>query len=332
MVQENNIDAIVMITGLTEKGQSKCHRYWPTAGTSMTVANFVITNIETMDHPGYTRTSLTIKQGKDKPRPLVHWWFTGWPDHGTPKKDGKLWADDVLTCMIEVNKFIADNASRVKVKKGAELPPPPPILLHCSAGVGRTGTFVAIAHGMEHLKTAGSASPLKIVRTIRQDRMALVQHPKQFEFVHASLVRWAQMCHADYVVAKPKLQGKKAKFTAEEAVTQRGLEKSQAKVRLQETMKSGQKLKRRSSALRMKAIKDKSTGTAIQFQEDDSTGEMPKAAAIQQGMTQEMFDQLDVGNTGSISAKDFSQFADAQALEDLRGEASAEDIDEVMSL
>jgi len=321
-----------MITGLTEKGQSKCHRYWPTAGTSMTVANFVITNIETMDHPGYTRTSLTIKQGKDKPRPLVHWWFTGWPDHGTPKKDGKLWADDVLTCMIEVNKFIADNASRVKVKKGAELPPPPPILLHCSAGVGRTGTFVAIAHGMEHLKTAGSASPLKIVRTIRQDRMALVQHPKQFEFVHASLVRWAQMCHADYVVAKPKLQGKKAKFTAEEAVTQRGLEKSQAKVRLQETMKSGQKLKRRSSALRMKAIKDKSTGTAIQFQEDDSTGEMPKAAAIQQGMTQEMFDQLDVGNTGSISAKDFSQFADAQALEDLRGEASAEDIDEVMSL
>jgi len=57
-----------------------------------------------MDHPGYTRTSLTIKQGKDKPRPLVHWWFTGWPDHGTPKKDGKLWADDVLTCMIEVNK------------------------------------------------------------------------------------------------------------------------------------------------------------------------------------------------------------------------------------
>ena len=179
-------------------------------------------------------------------------------------------------------QFIADNASRVKVKKGAELPPPPPILLHCSAGVGRTGTFVAIAHGMEHLKTAGSASPLKIVRTIRQDRMALVQHPKQFEFVHASLVRWAQMCHADYVVAKPKLQGKKAKFTAEEAVTQRGLEKSQAKVRLQETMKSGQKLKRRSSALRMKAIKDKSTGTAIQFQEDDSTGEMPKAAAIQQ--------------------------------------------------
>lgn len=96
----------------------------------------------------------------------------------------------------------AANQTVVQVKKGAAPTIPAPILLHCSAGVGRTGTFIAIAHGMYHLETFGTASPLKIVRTIRQDRMALVQHPKQFEFVHAALVRWAQMCNADYTIVR----------------------------------------------------------------------------------------------------------------------------------
>jgi protein tyrosine phosphatase len=67
-----------------------------------------------------------------------------------------------------------------------------PVLVHCSAGVGRTGTFLAVNHAQEQLRVEGVADPLKIVETLRSQRPAMVQHLSQFFFVHDCITDWAE--------------------------------------------------------------------------------------------------------------------------------------------
>ena len=64
-----------------------------------------------------------------------------------------------------------------------------PWIVHCSAGIGRTGTFIAIDHGLNHLKRSGTCDVLKIIAIIRQYRGGMVQHCEQGEFVHLTLAK-----------------------------------------------------------------------------------------------------------------------------------------------
>jgi protein tyrosine phosphatase len=75
-----------------------------------------------------------------------------------------------------------------------------PVAVHCSAGIGRTGTLIAIDHCRDELKTVGETDPLVIIDAIRHDRCALVQHPQQFEFVHEACVKYAELHKTPFVV------------------------------------------------------------------------------------------------------------------------------------
>ena len=77
---------------------------------------------------------------------------------------------------------------------------PNPILVHCSAGVGRTGTIIAVDHAIRLLESKGKADCLAIIDSIREDRCALVQHNNQFEFAHEATVRYAELCKKAYKV------------------------------------------------------------------------------------------------------------------------------------
>ena len=91
MISENKVQAVLMVTGLLEKGTEKCVRYWPAelgSGNKLTFDGIGVESISTTDFPGGTKTELKMTQKGSKPTKVMHWWFTAWPDHGTPKKNG----------------------------------------------------------------------------------------------------------------------------------------------------------------------------------------------------------------------------------------------------
>lgn len=95
--------------------------------------------------------------------------YDTWPDHGIPIKDGRADTAAVTRMLVEVREATATAAPN----------PTAPILVHCSAGVGRTGTFVGVQHAMTSLDTTGSVSLIAIVTELRRDRVAMVQTPIQ---------------------------------------------------------------------------------------------------------------------------------------------------------
>lgn len=147
MVWQENCRVIVMTTKETERGKNKCARYWPEEGGSKDYGKIKVKNILESSTAHYTlREFLVTKEGVNGERKVFHYHFQAWPDHGVPGDPGC-----VLNFLHEVNKR-QETLSK-------ELTPPntPPgaILVHCSAGIGRTGTFIVIDMILDQLKKFG---------------------------------------------------------------------------------------------------------------------------------------------------------------------------------
>ena len=322
-------------------------------GGSLQIGDIKVTNVEVEEFNGYNRTRLKVASAKEV-RDVTHWWFTAWPDHGVPKKDGKLYTDDVLHMIVDVKEHVASRITAAKPakktkEKGAAAASaavvPAPIVLHCSAGVGRTGTFIAITHGMEKLEATSSCSPLRMIREIRQDRCALVQHPKQFDFVHAALVRWAEMQKVTCTIAQPRLTKKTKAMTLSEAVAARAAEKTAAAERLAKAKsksikkaksKTGKskkkKLERRVSEVKAAVVEV--AGEAFEFagDDEDGTGTMTKEAASAAGMPEDVFDTVDVEGKGEVTLKDFETFTRRQSYAQLQEEFGKEEAEVSISV
>ncbi|EDQ90935.1 uncharacterized protein MONBRDRAFT_1850, partial [Monosiga brevicollis MX1] len=180
MVWETNANSIVMVTGLQEKGREKCARYWPTVlfnereGLGDMQAGFVnVAVLAGVRSNGYIATKLRIKHDKsDTERIVMHYWFNSWPDHGVPSETGNV------VKMLQAVREWSDDPER-------------PWIVHCSAGVGRTGTFITIDIGMRLLQERGRCNVNEIIRRLRKDRCAMVQHPEQAEFAYKVLSEYA---------------------------------------------------------------------------------------------------------------------------------------------
>lgn len=98
----------------------------------------------------------------------MHLWYTAWPDHKAPESPQQL-----LGLVLEVERLRTKN-------KG-------PVVVHCSAGIGRTGCFVASSIGVRQLLEENSVDVLGIVCSLRRDRGGMVQTAEQYEFVHRTL-------------------------------------------------------------------------------------------------------------------------------------------------
>lgn len=109
--------------------------------------------------------------------------------------DNTLYPDSVLGMLHTVHKWGQDKAAKNNASPGDQ-----PILVHCSAGIGRTGTIIAIDHCRDLLKAHHKVDVLSVISDIRHDRCALVQHPLQFEFVHEACVKYAELHKAQFIV------------------------------------------------------------------------------------------------------------------------------------
>ena len=191
MINEQKVPIIVMVTKLREqkkgeKEKEKCFEYFPAVVGGTLEFGCRIEMTSSVKHAGFLHSVLAVTTHVGAPpREVHHLWYNTWPDHGVPLKNKKPNTINVLKMLekIEVMRH------RMRQQQCGELGP---TVVHCSAGVGRTGTIIAIDHARNLLRHTGKVDPQSIVKSIRQDRCALVQHLNQFEFLNAACSRYAK--------------------------------------------------------------------------------------------------------------------------------------------
>ncbi|XP_074549106.1 receptor-type tyrosine-protein phosphatase mu-like isoform X7 [Halichoeres trimaculatus] len=168
MVWQENTAAIVMVTNLVEVGRVKCCKYWP--DDTEIYGDMKVTLIETQLLSEYViRTFAVEKRGVAEIREIRQFHFTGWPDHGVP-----LQATGLLG-------FIR----RVKAKTP---PTAGPMVVHCSAGAGRTGCFIVIDIMLDMAEREGVVDIYNCVRELRARRVNMVQTEEQYVFIHDAIL------------------------------------------------------------------------------------------------------------------------------------------------
>jgi netrin-G3 ligand len=173
MIWEHRCPAIVMMTKLEERNRSKCDQYWPSRGTE--AYGFVhVTLLEVIELATYTvRTFQLSREGYYDKREVRQFQFTAWPDHGVPDHPTPL-----LLFMRRV-KFMTP-------------PDCGPLVVHCSAGVGRTGTFIVIDATLERIKHVSTVDIYGHVTCLRAQRNYMVQTEDQYVFIHDAILEAVQ--------------------------------------------------------------------------------------------------------------------------------------------
>ncbi|KAH9496276.1 hypothetical protein Btru_017969, partial [Bulinus truncatus] len=171
MLWEQKAEKVVMLTNLVEEGKQKCERYWPTENEEE-FEEFRIRMTSLEIFADCTIRKLEISMAGAAVHAFTQYHFTSWPDKGVPETPWSL----------------VDFEQRVSF-----LPTKTPIVVHCSAGVGRTGTYIALHNVMSQAKETGFFDFYTTLIKLRQDRMQLVQTAEQYIFLHkAALV--AMLC------------------------------------------------------------------------------------------------------------------------------------------
>ncbi|XP_016159942.1 PREDICTED: receptor-type tyrosine-protein phosphatase S isoform X3 [Ficedula albicollis] len=169
MVWEQRSATIVMMTKLEEKSRIKCDQYWPGRGAD-TYGMIQVTLLDTIELATFcVRTFSLHKNGSSEKREVRQFQFTAWPDHGVPEYPTPFLA------------FLR----RVKT---CNPPDAGPIVVHCSAGVGRTGCFIVIDAMLERIKHEKTVDIYGHVTLMRSQRNYMVQTEDQYSFIHDALL------------------------------------------------------------------------------------------------------------------------------------------------
>ncbi|XP_034065350.1 receptor-type tyrosine-protein phosphatase F isoform X23 [Gymnodraco acuticeps] len=172
MVWEQRSNTIVMMTRLEEKSRVKCDQYWPSRGTE-TYGMIQVTMLDTVELATYSvRTFALYKNGSSEKRELRQFQFMAWPDHGVPE-----YPTPILAFLRRV--------------KACNPPDAGPMVVHCSAGVGRTGCFIVIDAMLERMKLEKSVDIYGHVTCMRAQRNYMVQTEDQYIFIHEALLEAA---------------------------------------------------------------------------------------------------------------------------------------------
>ncbi|KAH8863587.1 Receptor-type tyrosine-protein phosphatase delta, partial [Schistosoma japonicum] len=184
MIWEQRVSIIVMMTKLEERSRIKCDQYWPSRGPESFASGLLLVKpIDTIELAYYTiRTfHLTARGIEDECREVKHFQFTGWPDHGVPEYPIPL-----LLFIRRVRATLASTTSNMfQSNHNVEQAP---IVVHCSAGVGRTGAFIVIDIMLERLKYEKTVDIYGCVKALRKQRNFMVQTEDQYIFIHSALL------------------------------------------------------------------------------------------------------------------------------------------------
>ncbi|XP_020011966.1 receptor-type tyrosine-protein phosphatase F isoform X18 [Castor canadensis] len=178
MVWEQRTATVVMMTRLEEKSRVKCDQYWPARGTE-TYGLIQVTLLDTVELATYTvRTFALHKSGSSEKRELRQFQFMAWPDHGVPE-----YPTPILAFLRRVKACNPLDAG--------------PMVVHCSAGVGRTGCFIVIDAMLERMKHEKTVDIYGHVTCMRSQRNYMVQTEDQYVFIHEALLEAAMCGHTE---------------------------------------------------------------------------------------------------------------------------------------
>ncbi|KAH8419721.1 hypothetical protein KR009_001581 [Drosophila setifemur] len=182
MVWQENTRVIVMTTKEYERGKEKCARYWPDEGKTEQFGLARIQCVSENSTSDYTLREFLVSWRDQPARRIYHYHFQVWPDHGVPADPG---------CVLN---FLQDvNTRQGQLAQAGEKPGP--ICVHCSAGIGRTGTFIVIDMILDQIMRNGLDTEIDIQRTIqmvRSQRSGLVQTEAQYKFVYYAVQHYIQ--------------------------------------------------------------------------------------------------------------------------------------------
>ncbi|XP_028823211.1 LOW QUALITY PROTEIN: phosphatidylinositol phosphatase PTPRQ-like [Denticeps clupeoides] len=167
MIWETRTKTVAMLTQCFEKGRIRCHQYWPEDNKPVTVfGDIVITKLTEDVYPDWTVRALRVERHGDY-MVVHHFNYTSWPEHGVPESS---------TTLIQFVKSIRSSRGHDNTT----------IVVHCSAGVGRTGVFIALDHLIQHVRDHDFVDIYGLVAELRSERMCMVQNLAQYMFLYQS--------------------------------------------------------------------------------------------------------------------------------------------------
>ncbi|XP_061395368.1 tyrosine-protein phosphatase corkscrew-like isoform X3 [Musca vetustissima] len=182
MIWQENTRVIVMTTKEFERGKNKCAKYWPDEGQTKQFGPAKIQCVSENSTNDYTLREFLFSWRDQPERRIFHYHFQVWPDHGVPADPG---------CVLN---FLQDvNTKQGQLTQAGDKPGP--ICVHCSAGIGRTGTFIVIDMILDQIDRNGLDTEIDIQRTIqmvRSQRSGLVQTEAQYKFVYYAVQHYIQ--------------------------------------------------------------------------------------------------------------------------------------------
>ncbi|KAL3867961.1 hypothetical protein ACJMK2_040803 [Sinanodonta woodiana] len=187
MIWQVKATKIVMLTNLNEGSGSKCMQYWPDEG-SVDFGKISVQLIQTDQFSDFIIRTMKIQMNdcleEEKSRMIKQFHFTTWPDKSVPRYSSSIvhFRHKIYTTEDEGNS-------------GG------PLVVHCSAGVGRTGTFIAIDFLVNQAEAQGTVNVTSCLETLRNQRVLMIQTLEQFIFVHEVLVE-AMTCTTSAVSAR----------------------------------------------------------------------------------------------------------------------------------
>ncbi|KAF0023540.1 hypothetical protein F2P81_024170 [Scophthalmus maximus] len=185
MVWEQGVNVIAMVTAEEEGGRSKSHRYWPKLGSkhnSATHGKFKVTTKFRTDSGCYATTGLKVKHllsGQE--RTVWHLQYTDWPEQGCPE-----YVVGFLSYLEEIQSVRRHTNSMLDTSKSLN----PPVVVHCSAGVGRAGVVILTELMISCLEHNEPMEVPAMLSELRQQRMLMVQTISQYKFVYQVLIQF----------------------------------------------------------------------------------------------------------------------------------------------
>ena len=183
MVWQEGARVVVMITNEVERGRNKCARYWPNPEEPTEQGKLRLVNAGETFNPNYIlRQFLVTHKEREETRSIYQFHFKAWPDHGVPQDPGVVlgFLDDVNLKLREINETVVEAG---------------PVVVHCSAGIGRTGTFIVIDCILSSIEANGWDHEIDIqhsVQMVRLQRSGMVQTEQQYKFVYRAIQHFVE--------------------------------------------------------------------------------------------------------------------------------------------